>query len=241
MTADTPRFGPKLDLDEHRSHIENFEVEMYSFADDRRERDRYVNVLHLGTDLGAARPGMDRIVRFMGKWGYVAERKTGLDLSDDRGVLLAGIDTDMFILGSDAARHASAHYVLWCVGVGWFGIIPYWDMLWYGMDYDPKPPPEWTKQYHLGPSALPLFSGRKFALDAVCLAHSHIRRRYSRSAVTGEYIGVMRDIEGRINELVEGAWTIPRHRRGLRGSSTRSRTTDMTGPMSTCSLRHWTC
>ena len=206
MTANTPRFGPKLDLDEHRSHIENFGVEMYSFADDKRERDRYVNVLHLGTDLGAARPSMERIVKFMGKWGYGVEHKTGLDLSDDRGMLLAGIDTDMLILGGDAARHASAYYVLRCVSVGWFGIIPYWDMLWYGTDYQQEVSEEWLKQHRMGPSALPLFSGRKFALDAVCLAHAHIRRRYDSSALRGSYIDTMREIEGRIDELVKGAW-----------------------------------
>ena len=110
MTVGTPRFGPKLDPSEHRHHMKNFEVKMYSFADDRRERDRYVNILHLGTDLGAARPEMDRIVRRMEKWGYGVEYKTGLGLSNDREMILAGIDTDMLILGSDAARHASAHY-----------------------------------------------------------------------------------------------------------------------------------
>lgn len=208
MTANTPRFGPKLDPDEHRSHMENFEAEMYSFTDDKRERDRYVNVLHLGTDLGAARPEMDRIVRRMGKWGYAVKHETDVGLSNDGEMYMAGIDTDMLILGGGAARHASAYYVLRCVSMGWFGIVPYWDMLWYGTDYRQDVSEEWLKQHHMGPSALPLFSGRKFALDAVCLAHGHIRRRYDRSALSGTYVDIMRAIEGRINGLMAGAWTI---------------------------------
>ena len=208
MTVSTPRFGPKLDPGEHGDHMKNFEAEMYSFADDKRERDRYMNILHLSTDLDATRPEMDRIVRRMVKWGYGVEHKTGFGLSDDRGMILAGIDTDILILGSDEARFVSAYYILRCVSIGWFGIVPYWDMLWYGMDYKPEPPAQWAIQHHMGPSALPLFSGRKLALDAVCLVHAHIRRRHDRSALSGAYVEMMRDIEGRINELVKGAWKI---------------------------------
>ena len=207
MTVSTPRFGPKLDLDEHHSHMKNFEAEMYEFADNKRERDRYVNMLHLGTDLGTARPEMDRIVRRMGKWGYGVEHKTGLDMSDGRDLLLAGIDTDMLIMGSDTARYASARYVLWCVGVGWFGIVPHWDVLWYGTDRVPEPYAE-RPNPHAGLATPPLCSGHKFALDAVCLAHAHIRRRDDRSALSCTYIDMVREIEGRINGLVAGAWTI---------------------------------
>ena len=210
MAAGTPRFGPKLDPDEHESHMKNFEAETYRFVDDSRERDRYVNVLHLGIDLDAARHETDSIVEFMRRRGYEAKCMTGRSLSDDKEMFLAGRGADMFILGSDAARHESAFYMLECVGTGWFGIVPYWDMMWYGTDYNPEPPAEWFKQHQMGPSALPLFSGHKFASDAICLAHSHTRRRSSRSALSGEYIGIMRDIEGRINELIKGAWTIPK-------------------------------
>ena len=208
MTADTPRFGSKLDPNMHKSHMENFEAEMYSFADDKRERDRYVNMLHLGTDLNSVLPKMDRIVRYMRKLGYEVEHKRDSGPSNDREMFLAGIDTDMLILGSDAARHASARYMLWCVGAGWFGIVPYWDMLWYGTDYQQEVSEKWLKQHHMGPSALPLFSGPKFALDAVCLAHAHIRRRYDSSALRGVYVDMMREIEGRINGLVKGAWKV---------------------------------
>lgn len=202
MVVGTPRFGPKLDPDEHMSHMANFEAEMYEFADDRRERDRYVNMLHLGTDLGTARPEMDRIVRSMGKWGYGVEHKTGVGLSNSGEMLLAGIDTDMLILGSDTTRYASARYMLWCVSVGWFGIVPYWDVLLYGTDYTPN----WLEpRVGLNP---PMCSNRKFALDGACLAHAHIRRRHDRSALSGAYIEMMREIEGRINGLVKEAWKI---------------------------------
>lgn len=202
MTVSTPRFGPKLDLDEHHSHMKNFEAEMYEFSDNTRERDRYVNILHLGTDIGTARPQMNRIVRRMEKWGYETECKHDLGLSDDREMLLAGIDTDMLIMGSDTTRYASARYVLWCVNIGWFGILPYWDVLLYGTDYTP----EWPEpRVGLNP---PTCSNHKFALDGVCLAHAHIRRRYDTSTLRGAYLDIMREIEGRINELVKGAWKV---------------------------------
>ena len=202
MAANTPRFGPKLDVDEHRGHMKNFDAEMYKFVDNKRERDRYVNILHLGTDLDAARPEINRIVKHMGKWGYTVEHEHGLSLSDDREMLLAGIDTDMLILGSDAARYESAHYVLWCVSIGWFGIVPYWDVLLYGTGYTL----EWPEpRVGLNP---PMFSSSKFALDGVCLAHAHIRRRHDTSTVRGAYVDIMREIEGCINELMEGAWKI---------------------------------
>ena len=230
MTVDTPRFGPKLDPDEHKLHMDNFEAEVYSFANDKRERDRYVNVLHLGTDLGAARPEMNRIVRYMRRRGYGVEHKPNVGLANDGEMHLAGIDTDMLILGGDAARHASAYYMLRCVSMGWFGIVPYWDMLWYGTDYRQEVSAEWLKQHHMGPSALPLFSGRKFALDAVCLAHAHTRRRYDSSALRGVYVDMMRDIEGRINELVKGAWTIRTTQKRLDAFKSRVKDDGHSGP-----------
>lgn len=202
MSVGTPRFGPKLDPNEHKSHMKNFEADMYRFANDGRKRDRYVNVLHLGIDLDAARIKTDRIVKFMRKRGYKVKHETGLSLSNDREMFLTGSDTDILILGSDKVRHESAYYMLRCVGAGWFWIVPYWDMLWYGTDYNPEPPTEWLKQRHMEPSALPLFSGHKFVLNAICLAHAHARRRYSRSVSSGIYINMAREIESHMNELV---------------------------------------
>ena len=202
MAAGTPRFGPKLDLDVHKSHMKNFDVEMYRFADDKRGMDRCVNMLHLGVDLDAARPETNRIVRFMRKQGYKAKRKTGLSLSNDGEMFLTCSDADMLILGSDKARDESARYIMRCSVSGWFGIVPYWDMLWYGTDYNPKPPVEWFEQSHATPEILPQFSDHKFAPDAVCLAHAHIRRRYNRAALSGVYIDMAREIEGYMNELV---------------------------------------
>lgn len=185
----------------------NFEAEMYRFADDRRERARYVNVLHLGTDLGAARPEMDRIVESMKNWGYVAKIKPDLILSNDRKMLLACSDTDVLVLGSDAARHASADYVLRCMRAGWFGIVPHWDVLWYGADSVTEPHTEQPKP-HAGRVSQPLYSGRKFALDGICLVHSHIRRRDDEFAMRGAYVSMLREIEGYINGLVKNAWKI---------------------------------
>ena len=205
--VNTPRFGPKLDPDEHKHHMGNFGIEAYGFTDYGRERARHVNILHLSTDLDKVRPEMKLITKFMRKEGYEMEHERNLGLSSDRDMLLAGNATDMVIMGSDAARCGSIRYVLWCMEVGWFGIAPYWDALWYGMDGVPEP--------HVKPikpnaklSYLPLRSGREFALDGVCLLHAHIRRRDDALSLRGEYVSLLTEIEGRINRLMEeeDAW-----------------------------------
>lgn len=184
--------------------MKNFGVEMYRFTDCDRERARYVNMLHLDTDLGVARPKMDRIVKFMGRWGYTVDVESDLRLYNDREMFLTGRDTDMLVLGSDAARRASAYYVLWCVGAGWFGIMPYWDVLWYDTGRVPEPNTERLKP-HMGSVSPPLCSGPQFALDGICLAHAHIRRRDDKLALLGAYASMLGDIEGHITGLMPRA------------------------------------
>ena len=120
MAAGTPRFGPKLDPDEHKSHMKNLEAEMYRFADDKKGRDRYANILHLGTDLGAARPETDRIVKFMRGRGYEVEHENRPEFVQERGdVLGPGSDADILILGNDkASRESAATYCSAWVLVG---------------------------------------------------------------------------------------------------------------------------
>ena len=203
--TDTPKFGPKLDLKEHKLHVENFDAEMYEFTNNTWQRDKYVNVLHISTDLNAARPEMDRVIKFMKRKGYKVEIKHDLGLLTKNDVVSMGIDTDMLIIGSDVARHSSAYYLLWFTTRGWFGLIPYHDILWYGIDYKPEPSVEWVKQ-HNNPCNLPLFSDCKFSWEAICAIHAYIRRRNDRSAAVGVFIDVIREIEGHINELVCDVW-----------------------------------
>ena len=160
MAVNTPRFGPKLDPDEHRRHMSNFGVEAYRFTDRNKENARYVNMLHLGTDLDAARPEMDRIVRFMENEGYGdVEHEQNMHLLDLGSMIVAGSDTDMLVVGGDAARFKSAYYALRCASAGLFGLVTYWDVLWYGADYTPEP--------NLPRAITPLCSGREFSSDGI--------------------------------------------------------------------------
>lgn len=149
MTASTPRFGSQLGPDERQFHMANFGAEAYEFTDFNWKRARYVGILYLGKDLGAARPEMDEVVRVMKKQGYdLVKHDQGVNLSDQRGMVVKGSCTAMIVISSDDARYPSVRYVPWCVSVGWFGLVPYWDVLWYGTDYVPEPNRE-----HLGPDA----------------------------------------------------------------------------------------
>ena len=182
---------------------------MYRFTDHGRERARHVNMLHLGTDLDAVTSEMNRIVQFMNKVGYEVDLEQGLSLYNDREMILTGSDTDMIIMGSDAARYASARYVLWCIGIGWFGIVPYWDVLWYGMDGAPEPFIEQLEP-DVRRADPPLCSSREFSSDGACLLHAHIRRRDDVAASRGAYNSILIELEGRINLLMkrEKVWKI---------------------------------
>lgn len=187
MATDTPVFGPHPDLDEYNHIMANFGIEMFRFTDVSRVRARRVNILHFGTDLAAAEPEMDKIVRFMALEGY-------LDVEHERGMHPWG-DTDMLVVGSDEARFTSVHYVLWCVSIGLFGLVPYWDVLWYGTDYTPQP--------NLHVSMRPLCSGPEFSRDATYLVHAHIRRRDDIMALRGAYNSILIEIEGQIDKMMK--------------------------------------
>ena len=179
-----PKFGPRLDADSHRNHMKAFKTsKMYRFVDECRKRARCVNVLHLSTE--ESDKGMDPVIDRMNMWGYALkenEVNTGsIDMSDRDGMLQACYDADILIVGSskNKAKSGDAGYMLGLVCDGWFGIMPHWDVLWYGLnDYTPEGGPE---MFGVGP----VCSGCDFTVDAVSMLHAHIRRRDDEAAMRG--------------------------------------------------------
>ena len=188
MAISTPRFGSMPDLDELRHNMQNFDVEIFRFTDNSRIMSKHVNILHFGTDLDEVRSEIDRIVSFMTEKGFEHTRdKNPVSLND----------ADMIIMGSDAARFESANDVAEVIIFGRNGLMPYWDVLWYGTDYTPKPV--------FMPTMSPLCSGRTFAMDEICLIHAHIRRRDDISAMYEIYAPIMILIEGCMDNMM-GTW-----------------------------------
>ena len=193
MVNDTPRFGPKLDLDEHKHNMSGFNAEMYRFRGLGMwgdHGDMRVNMLHIGLDLAVARPQMDRLTRWMEKLGFEAERET-IQMSNDSEMYHVSHETDMIVMGCDTMKLHSARYILQCVGRGWFGLIPYWDLLLY--DSDNKQGPD--KVLGNGPTKQPIRSGHKFFGDCACLTYAHIYRRNDEMMLEGFFVSKLKEVE----------------------------------------------
>lgn len=192
-----PKFGPRLGKCLHRKHMEKLKtVKLYRFVGEHRERARCVNVLYVST--GEPDEGIDRIVEQMSVWGYTHKvndvKKDSVDMSDPDGMLQACYDADVLIVGSSKTKKSAAMYLLNKVCDGWFGIMPHWDVLWYGLNgyvleggRRPKSskkgasgnglngyvPEDWPEMLNMGP----VCTGSDFAVDAIFMLHAHIRRR----------------------------------------------------------------
>ena len=188
MVVDTPGFGYLPNFNEFNHYMENFATEMFRFTDNSRIRSKHVNILHFGTDLDGIRHETDRIVSFMTGNGFTSAHDPNPK---------PWSDADMIIIGSDAARHEAAYYVTRINTLGWIGLVPYWDMLWYGTDYTP--------QLNMSPGMIPLCSGRVFSMDGICLVHAHIRRRDDVMALSGAYGSILTEIESHMDEMM-GTW-----------------------------------
>lgn len=192
-----PEFEPRLDPRIHDKHMGRIgTVTLHRFTDESRARARHVNILHVST--GGPDHRILRVAEQMRSWGYSHAhgdvKKDCLDASDPRGLLRACRDADILIVGSSKNRESAARYLLNMVGDGWFGIMPHWDVLWYGLNGDGKGRRARRKSAngkngHMpegGPSMFgigPVRTGPEFVLDAVAMVHAHIRRREDTSAI----------------------------------------------------------
>ena len=200
---DVPRFGPRFNMDSHMRHMEKLKtVKMYRFVDNCRERARCMNVLYVGTE--EPDEGIDRVVKQMSVWGYTHKvndvKKDSVDMSDTDGMFQACYDADVLIVGSSKKKELTARHVLSLVRAGWFGIMPQWDVLWYGLnDYVPEGGPD---MFEMGP----VCTGSDFAVEAISLLHAHVRRRDDWAArqgcmrlLWGEMVGGLARLSGTVS------------------------------------------
>ena len=187
MAADTPIFGSGLDLDQLKQLVPDFDAEMFRFTGNSMTTSKHLNILHFGTDLDKVRHETDRIISFMTEKGFEHKRdKNPASLND----------ADMIIMGSDADHSKGADAVANAIMLGRNGLMPYWDVLWYGTDYTPK---------QIVTSIMsPLCSGPAFATDGLCLIHAHIRR-YDDIPMYDAFVSIMILIEGYMDKIM-GTW-----------------------------------
>ena len=190
MTTNAPKFGSLPDWREFAHPMAGFHIEMFRCTDSNRVRSRYVNILHVSTDLDGTRYETNRIAQFLKEMGFDIRHEQGLEPRN-------GIGVDVVIVGSETARFDDAAYLIRRIPVGFLGLVLNWDVLWYGTDGTPRP--------DLSPGVQPLCSSNAFSTDGICLVHAHIRRRDDLSAWRGLFLTMLIAIEDHIDKMM-GTW-----------------------------------
>ena len=167
-----------------------FRIEMFRCTDSNRVRSRYVNILHVGTDLDGMRYETNRVAQFLKEMGFDIRHELGLEPRN-------GIGVDVVIVGSEAARFEDAAYLIRRIPVGFLGLMLNWDVLWYGTDGTPRPV--------LPLNVRPLCSSNAFSTYGICLVHAHIRRRDDLPAWRGLFLTMLIEIEYYVDRMM-GTW-----------------------------------
>ena len=165
-----------------------FHFEMFRCTDNNRGRSKYVNILHVSTDLDGMRGETNQIVQFLKVMGFDIEHEPHMEPRN-------GMDVDVVIVGSEAARFMDAAYLIQRIPMGFLGLVPNWDVLWYGTDSIPRP--------DLPSNLLPLCSGHAFSMYGICLVHAHIRRRDDLSAWRGLFLTMLIAIEHFVDKMMD--------------------------------------
>ena len=185
MSPNTSRFGFMPNLDECKQHLNNFNAEMFRFTNDNGGLYRHVNILHLAIDLKETQCETNRIVEFMNQNGFRATQELNPKSFND---------ADIVMIGSDFSHSNDAKNAVRFVALGLNGLMPYWDVLWYGTDYTPNGyPPSVTT---------PLCVGNAFSIDGIFIARAHIRRRQDFMVLRGIYVSLFLEIEERIDKML---------------------------------------
>lgn len=190
MTTDAPKFGSIPDWGEFAHPMAGFRIEMFRCTDRNRVRSRYVNILHVSTDLDGMRYETNRIAQFLKDVGFDIKHELDLELRNVRGV-------DVVIVGSESARFEDAAYLIRRIPSVFLGLMLNWDVLWYGTDGAPRPV--------LPLNMRPLCSSNAFSTYGICLVHAHIRRRDDLSAWRGLFLTMLLAIEHYADRMM-GTW-----------------------------------
>lgn len=186
MTVNIPKFGSPPDTEESRMS-KDFAIEVFQCTNQDEDRSKYVTILHASTDISKGRSEMNKITQFMQNREFDVIHKPGWDKDSD-GVV------DVIILGSDDARFEATYSIIRRISLGFLGIFPYWDVLWYGTDYSPQP--------DMPATVKPVCSNQEFSLDGICMIHANIRRRDDIAAWDGLYVVALKEIESHIDRVM---------------------------------------
>ena len=190
MTTDAPKFGSIPDWGEFAHSMAGFRIEMFRCTDNNRVRSRYVNILHVSTDLDGTRYETNRIAQFLKEMGFGIRHEQGLELRND-------IDVDVVIVGSESARFEDAAYLIRRIHSVFLGLMLNWDVLWYGTNGTPRPV--------LPLNMRPLCSSNAFSTYGICLVHAHIRRRDDLPVWRGLFLTMLIAIEDYADRMI-GTW-----------------------------------
>ena len=187
MTTNAPKFGSLPDWGEFAHPMAGFRIEVFRCTDNNRVRSRYVNILHVSTDLDGTCYETNRITQFLKEMGFDIRHEQGLDLRN-------GIDVDVVIVGSESARFEDAAYLIRRIHSVFRGLMLNWDVLWYGTDGTPRP--------DLPPNMKPLCSSNAFSTYGFCLVHAHIRRRDDLPVWRGLFLTMLIAIEDHVDKMM---------------------------------------
>ena len=188
--VDAPVFGSEPDWNQLHRYGKILQIEMLRFADEHKDPDKLVNVLHVSTDLESAQGTIDRLVLLMGEMGFNCQREDGLYVKHDRS---CDADVDVVIIGCDRSHHDDvAYFIQKRISHGFLEISPELDVLWYGTDYSPQ----------LDAKRPLLYSDHDFSVKSSCMIHAHIRRRDNIEMLRGLCISMMVRIENIIDGML---------------------------------------
>lgn len=185
-TQPTPKFDRMTDWDNLISHASNFTIQLFRCIDSKNESIP-VNILHASTNLIKIHNEIDTIIQFMKDNKYNIEEIQSPDVKNTT--------IDVAIMGGDATFFNNNYLLVMPTLWEDLGLVPNWDILWYGIDYAPRP--------KLSAITRPMCSGPKFSQDGIVLVKSHINRRHDYYARIGLLAMTQAQIEHMIKEITK--------------------------------------
>ena len=184
MVSHLPKFRPRVDINIRYQHTTCFGAEMLQCTNENKIRSRYVNILHLSTDLSKGKQEINKISQFMKDEGYDVKHQPCPEFWRD---------VDVLIIGSDKAHLEDVKDII--NRLFYVGLVPHWDVLCYGIGYDSN-------------SVLPLkdqvlYSNRLFSTRGMCIVFAHIMRRDDVIVLIGLLAHMMKTIEANIDEILQ--------------------------------------
>ena len=184
MVSKLPKFRPKVDTNISYQHMADFGVEIFQYTNENKIRSRHVNVFHVSTDLNNGKQEINKISQFLKYEGYDVKYQQHPK---------SWHDVDVLIIGSDKAHLDNVDYIIRTVLK--MGIMPHWDVLCYGIGYDPSSVLPFEDQV--------LYSSSSFSTHGIYITFAHVRRRDDSITLMGLQAHMMRAIEKDMDDILQ--------------------------------------